>query len=175
MSLDPRFPIGKLSFKDEVTDADRVAWIDSIEAAPAALRAAVRDLSDEQLDTPYRERGWTVRQVVHHLFDSHCNAFIRFRLAITEDNPPVTAYNEALWAELPDTFEVPVDVSLDLVDGLHRRWVSMLRHGDSGTWKRTLQHPENGPMMMDMLLQMYAWHGEHHVAHITNLRARKDW
>ena len=175
MQIDPRFPVGRFSPRPELTDADRSALIDAIAEAPAALRAAVDGLSDAQLDTPYREGGWTVRQVVHHLFDSHCNAFIRIRLALTEDNPVITAYDEAAWAKLPDSFDVPASVSLDLVEGLHLRWVSMMRHMTAQEWARTLRHPENGPMTMDRMLQLYAWHGRHHVAHITSLRAQKDW
>lgn len=175
MSTDPRYPVGRFSFRPDVTGADRTAWIDAIADAPAALRAAVDGLSGAQLDTPYREGGWTVRQVVHHVFDSHCNAFIRFRLALTEDNPRITAYDEAAWAELPDSIDVPAAVSLDLVDGLHRRWVSMMRHMDTTAWARTLQHPENGPMTLDRMLQLYAWHGKHHVAHITVLRQQNGW
>lgn len=173
--MDPRFPIGPFVFKPEPSAAEREAYIASIERAPAALRAAGDGLDDTQLDTPYREGGWTSRQVVHHVFDSHANAFIRFRLALTEDHPRITAYNEALWAELPDTFDVPVGVSLDLIDGLHMRWVSFLKKLSEEQWARTLDHPENGSMSVDMMLQNYAWHGEHHTAHVTTLREQKGW
>ncbi len=176
---DPRYPIGPFTYASEFGPGDREACISAIAALPAALRASCDDLNEEQLDTPYREGGWTVRQLVHHVFDSHANAFIRFRLALTEDHPRITAYNEADWAKLPDTFDVPIGVSLDLLDGLHRRWVSMLNAmlnqlGDS-VWSRTLDHPENGTMSLDMLLQMYAWHGAHHTAHVTRLREAKGW
>lgn len=175
MSDDLRFPTGRFSFRSDVTAADRSAFIEAIASTPANLRKAVEGLTPEQLDTPYRDGGWTLQQVVHHLFDSHANAFIRFRLALTEDNPPVSAYNEAAWAELPDATEVPASVSLDLVDGLHQRWVAMMKHLRDEDWERTLQHPENGPMTIEGLLQLYAWHGAHHVAHITSLRSRKGW
>lgn len=175
MSTDPRYPIGRFSFRPDASEADRTAWVDAIADAPAALRAAVDGLGEAQFDTPYRAGGWSVQQVVHHLFDSHCNAFIRFRLALTEDNPRVTAYDEAAWAALPDSREVPAAVSLELVDGLHRRWVSMMRHMDTADWAKTLQHPENGPMSLDRMLQLYAWHGKHHVAHITVLRQQQGW
>lgn len=172
---DLRFPIGPFSYRPDPTVEDRRAYIEAISDAPAALREACDGLSPTQLDTPYREEGWTVRQVVHHLFDSHANAWIRFRLALTEDHPRITAYHEALWAELPDTFEVPVGVSVDLLDGLHQRWVAMLRNLKDTDWSRTLDHPENGSMTVDMLLQNYAWHGAHHIAHITRLRERSGW
>ena len=172
---DPRYPIGRFSYRPETTAEDRSAYIEAIADAPGALRVACQDLSPSQLDTPYRNGGWTPRQVVHHVFDSHCNAWIRFRLALTEDHPRVTAYQESMWAELPDTFEVPINVSLNLLDGLHERLVVMLRHLDTADWKRTLDHPENGSMTVDMLLQMYAWHGAHHIAHITRLRERNGW
>ena len=175
MSDDLRFPTGRFAFRSDISAADRAAFIEAIAATPARLRTAVEGLTPEQLDTPYRDGGWTVQQVVHHLFDSHANAFIRFRLALTEDNPSVTAYNEAAWAELPDAAAVPASVSLDLVDGLHQRWVAMMNHLEEADWARTLQHPENGPMTIDGLLQLYAWHGPHHVAHITGLRSRKGW
>ena len=173
--MDPRYPNGPFVFKPNPSASDREAYIASIERAPAALRAAVKGLDDAQLDTPYRDGGWSSRQVVHHVFDSHANAFIRFRLALTEDHPRITAYNEALWAEMPDTFDVPVEVSLDLLDGLHVRWVAFLKKLTEEQWVRTLDHPENGSMSVDMLLQNYAWHGEHHTAHVMSLRNAKGW
>jgi len=172
---DPRFPIGKPEFRTDLTAADRKALVDRIEATPAALNAAIEGLDQSQLDTPYRDGGWTVQQLVHHVFDSHCNAFIRFRLALTEDHPRITAYDQAAWAELADATAVPVSVSAQLIEGLHQRWVAMLHAFDESDWSRTLDHPENGDMSLDDMLQMYAWHGDHHVRHITALREAKGW
>ena len=172
---DPQYPIGPFGFRPDITQEDREAYIEAIAAAPAALREACKGLTQDQLDTPYREGGWTVRQVIHHLFDSHANAWIRFRLALTEDHPRVTAYNEADWAELADTFVTPVEISIDLLEGLHRRWVDLLGSLQESQWQRTLDHPEHGSMTLDMLLQNYAWHGAHHIGHITHLRQERGW
>jgi uncharacterized damage-inducible protein DinB len=172
---DLRYPTGKLSFDPEVTEDKRRAWIRQIADAPSALRASVQDLTDTQLDTPYRPEGWTVRQVIHHVPDSHMNAYLRFKLALTEDNPTIKTYKEAAWAEIADTARTPVEVSLALLDALHRRWVVLLESMRGSDFERPLQHPENGPMTLDRLLQMYAWHGRHHVAHITELRKREGW
>lgn len=146
----------------------------TIAELPAKLRAAVAGLNEKQIDTPYREGGWTVRQTVHHVADSHMNSFIRFRLALTEDNPTICAYNEALWAEIPDATE-PIEISLTLLDSLHRRMYVMLRAFKQEDWKRTLVHPENGVMTLDQMLGLYAWHSKHHVAHVTELRKRMGW
>jgi uncharacterized damage-inducible protein DinB len=170
-----KYPVGRFQRDAEVAHSERARLIDNIAAAPHHLRAAVTGLSDEQLDTPYRDGGWTVRQVVHHVPDSHLNAFIRFKWALTENNPTIKAYNEADWARLPDVDSTPVEVSLSLLDSLHERWVGLLRALSETDYARTLQHPENGPMTLGMLLRMYEWHGRHHVAHITNLRARMGW
>lgn len=175
MTPDPRYPIGRFSFRPDPTPDERKTHIDRIANAPSKLRAAVLGMDDVQLDTPYREGGWTVRQVVHHVFDSHANAYIRFRLALTEDHPRVTAYDEAAWARLSDTFTVPVGTSLDLMDGLHARLVATLEAMQESDFGRTIDHPENGSMSVDSLLQMYAWHGDHHTAHITSLKASKGW
>ena len=172
---DLRYPVGKLSYDTEVTAGKRTAWIRQIAETPAALRAALRGLTDAQLDTPYRPDGWTVRQVVHHVPDSHMNAFVRFKLALTEDNPTIKPYNEAAWAKLADVKLTPVETSLDILDALHRRWVLLLESMKPEDFSRPLLHPENGPMTVDRLLQMYAWHGRHHVAHITSLRQRENW
>jgi len=172
---DPRFPTGTFTFKPDVTPEMRIASIAAIRETPAALRAAVRGLTDAQLNTPYRDGGWTVRQVVHHVPESHMNAFIRFKLGLTEDNPTIKPYKEAAWANLADVQRVPVDTSLALLDALHERWVTLLELLTAEDFARSVQHPENGPMTLDRLLQMYAWHGRHHVAHVTTLRDREGW
>ncbi len=172
---DLRYPIGKLARKSLLSAAERRAAIHAIAAAPAALRSAISGLSDSQLDTPYRPGGWTVRQVAHHVPDSHLNAYTRFRLALTEDNPTITPYDEAAWAELADVRLVPVTVSLQLLDALHERLVALLRATPDEAFARTLNHPENGPMTLDALLSVYAWHGRHHAAHVTALRERMRW
>ena len=172
---DPRYPVGRYKAPPEVSSEQRDAWIGEIAAAPAALRAAVSGLGEAQLDTPYREGGWTVRQVVHHVPDSHMNAFVRFKLALTEDNPTIKPYDEAAWARVADTARTPVDVSLTLLDALHTRWVVLLESLADTDFARRLVHPDRGPITLDWLLQLYAWHGRHHTAHITELRKRQDW
>ncbi len=170
---DPRFPIGKFQFPETVSEADIAAYIDDIAAAPAQLRAAVEGLNDEQLDTPYRDGGWTVRQVVHHVPDSHMNSYVRFKLAATEENPRITTYEEQLWAELPDGKSLPVEVSLRLLELLHERWVVFLRALTPEQLERTFVHPSLGQVTLKRNLALYAWHGRHHVAHVTSLRAAK--
>jgi len=170
-----RYPIGKFRADSEVTDAKRRQWIEEIAATPAALRAAVAGLSDTRLDTPYRPGGWTVRQVAHHLPDSHLNAYVRFKLALTEAEPTVKTYDEAAWAELADGRTAPVELSLALLDSLHRRWVLVLRSLSPGDFARTFRHPEWGTVTLDWYLQQYAWHGRHHVAHVASLRERMGW
>jgi hypothetical protein len=173
---DLRYPIGKFSYSGTLTAAGRDACITRIAAAPAKLRAAVTGLSDTQLDTPYRPGGWTVRQVAHHLPDSHLNSYTRFHLALTETIPTIRPYEEALWAELPDGRSAPVEISLNLLDALHVRWGFLLRRLKTEDWSRAFIHPAHGrEMSLDETLAMYAWHGEHHVAHITALRARMGW
>ena len=173
---DPRFPIGPFVYEGAQTATQRQDAIARIAAAPAALRAAVSGLRDDQLDTPYRDGGWTVRQVVHHLPDSHLNAYTRFRLALTEPTPTIRPYLEHLWAELPDARDAPLGVSLTLLEALHRRWVLLLRSLDVEQWERRYMHPEHGrEWPLDEALAMYAWHGEHHTAHVTHLRARMGW
>ncbi len=174
-SNDPRYPTGTFHFNPDVTPEIRRQSIAAIREAPSALRAAVRGLTDAQLNTPYREGGWTVRQVIHHVPESHMNAFTRFKLALTEDNPTIKAYNEDAWARLGDIERTPVDTSLALLDALHQRWVTLLEAMTPGDFARPLTHPVNGPTTLDRMLQMYAWHGHHHVAHVTALRARKGW
>ena len=172
---DLRYPIGKFREDPEVTDAKRRQWIEEIAATPAALRAAVAGLPDARLDTPYRPGGWTVRQVAHHLPDSHLNAYVRFKLALTEKEPTVKTYEEAAWAELSDGRSGPVELSLGLLETLHGRWVLLLRAMSPTDFGRTFRHPELGRVNLDTYLQMYAWHGRHHVAHITSLRERMGW
>jgi uncharacterized damage-inducible protein DinB len=175
MSGDPRYPIGKFNSPSTVTESDRKLYIDEIESAPAHLRAAIAGLTAAQLSTPYREGGWTVRQLVHHVPDSHMNAYVRFKLALTEDEPTIKPYEEARWAELPDSENVPVETSLVLLDSLHQRWVPLLRSIPAADWSRKFRHPERGTMTLDQNLALYAWHGKHHVAHITSLRERNNW
>ncbi len=175
MTSDLRYPIGPYQRPSSSTPAERVARIDAIEAAPAAYRAAVAGLSDAQLDTPYRPGGWTVRQVVHHVADSHVNAYTRVRLGLTEENPTIKPYDEERWAELPDARTLPVAVSLGIIDGLHHRWTVLARSITAEQYARTVFHPANGEMSLDALMEMYAWHSKHHAAHITGLRTRNGW
>jgi len=172
---DPRYPIGPFSFSGSVDETQRNKFIADIEQAPAALRAAVKGLSPQQFETPYRDGGWTVRQVVHHVPESHMNAYIRFKLALTEDEPTIKPYAEDRWATLADTQATPVEVSLALLDNLHDRWVRLLRSLQPEDWKRTFRHPELGVVSLEKNLALYAWHGRHHVAHITALRERNGW
>jgi len=172
---DPRFPIGKVSFRKSLTAGERSELIQQIADAPALVRKAVSGLSDEQLDTPYREGGWSVRQVVHHLVDSHTNAYIRYRLALTEENPTIKPYDQAVWAELFDAKTAPIGPSLSILDGLHERWTMLLESLGEKDFSRKLMHPENGPIDIEWMLQMYSWHGRHHTAHITELRKAKGW
>jgi hypothetical protein len=146
-----------------------------IAQAPVTLRTAVEGLSQQQLDTPYRDGGWTVRQVVHHVPDSHMNAYIRFKLALTEEEPTIKPYAEDRWAGLADTKSTPVEVSLVMLDALHQRWVELLKSLTPSDWKRQFRHPERGVVSLEMNLAMYAWHGKHHVAHVTELRHRMGW
>ncbi len=173
MSDDLRYPVGKWIRQPSV-DADACAvLIQQVASAPAALTAAVKGLDDKQLDTPYREGGWTPRQIVHHIADSHMNAYVRFKLGVTEDNPTIKPYDEKSWAETVDGKTAPVEVSLPVIEGLHKRWVQFLRSLDGRAFARTVIHPERGPMTLTDLLQLYAWHGRHHTAHITGLRQRQ--
>jgi len=173
---DPRYPVGDFqSVGRPLTGGERTELVDRIEAHPANMRAAVAGLSDEQLDTPYREGGWTARQVVHHVADSHMNSYVRFKLAVTEDHPRICTYEEKLWAELPDAKAAPIGGSLDLLDALHGRWVAFLRVLTPEDFARTLDHPEVGALTVDVLLEIYGWHARHHEAHITSLRERMAW
>jgi hypothetical protein len=172
---DLSYPIGKFRWEGPDTAADRAQRIDEIAAAPAALRKAVAGLDDAQLDTPYRPGGWTVRQVAHHVPDSHVNAYVRFKLAVTEDAPTIKPYDEAAWAELADVKTVPVATSLALLEALHERWAAFLRSLGEAEWARTFRHPELGVVPLGKNVALYAWHGRHHVAHVTSLRARMSW
>ena len=172
---DLRYPIGKANRKSALTADERRAAIDAIASAPAALRQAVSGLSDAQLDTPYRPGGWTVRQLVHHVADSHLHAYTRVRFALTEENPTIKKYAEAHWAELEDARTMPVDSSLTLLDALHGRLVTLLRGLPDDAFQRAVHHPENGAMTIDSLLSVYSWHGRHHAAHVTALRDRMQW
>ena len=172
---DPRFPIGKFSFNGNLTEAQKSQYLEDIEHTPVRLRAAVQGLSDQQLNTPYRDGGWTVRQVVHHVPDSHMNAYVRFKLALTEPEPTIRPYMENLWAELPEAKTAPVELSLTLLDTLHKRWAMALRGIVPSDWKRTFRHPELGIVSLEKNLALYAWHGKHHVAHITTLREKMGW
>jgi hypothetical protein len=174
-STDLRFPIGRYVRPASLSSDERAAALDAIAATPAKLRQAVAGLSDAQLDTPYRPEGWTVRQVVHHLPDSHLNAYLRTKLAITEDNPTIRPYAEARWAQLPEAKTAPVEVSLALLAALHERWLLALRGLAAEDWQRPLLHPETGAFTLEQLIGLYAWHGRHHVAHITGLRERQGW
>ncbi len=173
--MDLRYPIGKFAFPKEATAAERRQWIEEIAEAPAQLRAAIAGLNDRQLDTPYRDGGWTVRQVIHHVPDSHMNSYVRFKLALTESEPTVKPYDEAAWARLADSADTPVEVSLAMLDALHQRWVRLMSSLDEQGWKRPFRHPEIGPVTLEQNLALYAWHGKHHTAHITGLRARNGW
>lgn len=173
---DPSYPIGTFTLVGEITPARREGWIAEVADVPAQLRAAVHGLTEAQFDTPYREGGWTIRQVVHHLPDSHLNAYLRFKLALTEDNPTIKPYAEARWAELPDTAGTAVGVSLVMLESLHRRWVVLLKAMTESDWSRTYFHPDQQKSLaLGHVLAMYAWHGKHHLAHINGLRDRMGW
>ena len=171
------YPTGRFHRpKRPLETTERRQMIDAIAHTPDAIRAAVRGLSDQQLDTPYRPEGWTVRQVVHHVPDSHLNAYVRFKLALTEDVPTIKPYDEAEWAKLSDVRDTPVETSLTLLAALHERWVRLLRAMTPSDFGRQLNHPDwDAPLSLDMVLALYAWHGPHHTAHITKLRQRMGW
>ena len=168
MTEDLQYPVGKFTRSaDPLNESQRQAVIESIAAAPAHIRAAVANLSEAQLDTPYRPGGWTARQVVHHVADSHLNAYTRFRLALTEDEPTIKPYNEAAWAELSDAKTAPVEVSLVLLEKIHERWTLLMRALSPEAFARTFKHPDLGAMSLDVQIQLYDWHGRHHLAHIS--------
>lgn len=174
-AVDLSYPIGKFDLKQNIPPEERAGLIAIVEGAPARFREAVKGLDDAQLDTPYRPGGWTVRQTVHHVAESHMQAFARFRWALTEDNPAVKAYDEAKWAELHDSKALPVEISLTLLDPLHVRWVDLLRSMTDAEYGRTMEHSQLGPLRLDRVLGLYAWHTRHHAAHITGLRERMGW
>jgi len=173
--MDLSYPIGKFDWQAPVTAEMRPGLIAELAAAPGVFREAVAGLNDSQLDTTYRPEGWTVRQVIHHMADSHMNNYIRYRLALTEDEPTIKPYAEAKWAELHDARTAPVEVSLRLIETLHERWVDLLASLADSDYARVFHHPERGVMRLDTNLALYAWHSRHHAAHITNLRARMGW
>ena len=172
---DLQYPIGRFKLDSAPTDEDIRRAIDEVAEAPARLRAAVEGLSPEQLDTPYRPGGWTVRQVVHHIPDSHLNSYCRFKLALTEDEPTIKAYHEDRWAELEDSRTTPIEVSLAMLESLHKRWVLLMKSLSPADFARTFRHPEIGLVSLAKNVCLYGWHGRHHVAHITSLRERMGW
>ena len=175
-SVDPRYPIGKFQWTGgEATAQERAERIAQIAACPVGLRAAVQDLDEAQIDTPYRDGGWTVRQVVHHVPDSHMNAYIRFKLGLTEDTPTIKPYEENSWAQLADSRTAPIGLSLDLLDNVHARWLLVLRAMRPADFARKINHPESGVQTLDRVLALYVWHGRHHIAHVTSLREKSGW
>ena len=173
--MDAKYPIGDFAMPAQVTPTRRQQAIEEIASTPAKLRAAVKGLNDAQLDTPYRDGGWTVRQVVHHVPDSHMNAYVRLKLTLTEDKPTIKPYDEAKWAELADSKTTPIEVSQALLDGVHTRFVNLWRSLKTEDFAKILIHPDHGERALDWLLFVYEWHGKHHTAHITELRKKKGW
>jgi uncharacterized damage-inducible protein DinB len=172
---DPRYPIGDFVRPETITRDERTGAIATLAELPEQLRNAVDGLDFAQLSTPYREGGWTLRQVVHHMADSHMNAYIRVRFALTEDWPTIKPYWEAEWAKLHDAATAPVEWSLEMIESLHARWVMLLQSLDDSQWQRGYRHPEDGPVTVELAALIYAWHSRHHVAHITHLRAKENW
>lgn len=175
MAENLQYPAGPFQWQGSASPADRERWIREIAAAPAQLRAAVHGLSEDQLDTPYRPGGWTVRQVAHHLPDSHLNSYVRCRLALTEAEPAIKPYDQELWAELGDAKTAPVEISFVLLEALHGRWTALLRSLAAADWKRAFRHPEIGLVTLEHNAALYAWHGRNHIAQITSLRRRMGW
>jgi hypothetical protein len=173
--MDLRYPIGKFEWAGSSNDEQRQHWIEEIANLPAGLLMAVGGLTQQQLGAPYRDGGWTVRQLVHHVADSHMNSYVRCKLALTEDEPTIKPYDEKLWAETPDSLAAPCEVSLSLIDSLHRRWVVLWKNITSEQWSRKYMHPERGATSLEWTLALYAWHGRHHTAHVTELRKRMNW
>ncbi len=174
-TTDLRYPIGKFHREENLSESRRREMIAFIAETPQKLREAVQNLTNEQLNTPYRPGGWTVKQLVHHVADSHMNAYCRFKLTLTEEKPTIKPYEEGLWAELNDTRETAIEVSLTLLEALHIRWVSLLQSMSDADFKRLLVHPQSGEQPLERMLGLYAWHGPHHVAHVTALRERMGW
>lgn len=175
MNEDLRYPIGKFQFPDSVSDADLKRMIGEIADAPSQLYEVASILDHERLQTPYRPGGWTLEQVIHHLPDSHLNSYIRFKLAVTEDEPTIRTYDEGAWADLPDSRDGLLLSSLELLDALHARWVFFIRRLHPAELERTFNHPEMGSVSLAQNIALYAWHGRHHVAHITSLCKRMGW
>jgi hypothetical protein len=174
MTVDLSYPVGRFDFQAVRTADTRRAAIDDIASLPAKMRQAVSGLTDARLDTPYRPGGWTVRQLVHHVADSHMNGFIRTKLALTEDNPTIKPYAQDAWAALPDT-RLPIELSLSILDAVHQRWATVIRSLNDSHFARTFVHPENGLMTIDTQIHQYGWHSRHHVAHVTGVRQREGW
>ena len=175
MSEDLRFPVGNFDPPSTITPEMRAQFIQTIERLPPNLKDAVEGLRDAQLDTPYRPAGWTARQVVHHIADSHLNSFCRFKLGLSEDVPTIKPYDEAVWAEMADSKNAPIELSLSIIDGLHARWTRLLKSMSDADFAKKVNHPERGAMTLDALLALYDWHSRHHTAHITKLRERNRW
>lgn len=175
MNAELRYPIGKFSRPATLSTNERASAIEAIAGLPAAMRASISGMSEQQIDTPYRPEGWTVRQTVHHVADSHTQAVARIRMALTEDWPAICPYDETAWAELADARTLPVEISLQILDGVHARWTKLLRSLDDSQWSRGYQHPQSGRQTLEQVAALYAWHGRHHTAHITGLRQRKGW
>lgn len=175
MNTDLRYPLGRFDKKIVVTDFMIEEFISDIEKLPSQLRSETENLNPEQLNIPYRDGGWTVRQVIHHLPDSHLQAYVRFKLALTEENPAIKTYKENLWAELNDTFETPIEVSINLLDFLHKRWTVLLKSLSPEQFDKTFYHPEWETISLRTTLALYSWHGKHHLAHITSLKERMGW
>lgn len=174
MTMDPRYPIGKYE-PQPFSEAQKEKWLLDIKFLPEELERSLLNLDTVQLETPYRDGGWTVQQLVHHVADSHMNAYMRFKLGVTEENPTIKPYEEKLWAEQPDN-QLPVNISITLLHALHQRWYTAIKHLKEADWNRTVVHPEHGRQMsLWFLLGLYAWHGKHHTAHITSLRERNNW
>jgi hypothetical protein len=171
-----RYPIGKFKSPVSISNDDIKRWIDYLKIFPQKMRDAVTDLNDAQLDTPYRDGGWTIRQVVHHVPDSHMNAYIRFKLALTEDNPVIKPYMEDRWAELPDSKSAPIAASLNMLESIHVRWMYVVEHMSSADFKRTFHNPESKvTRTLEVVLSLYDWHAKHHLSHVTELRKRMNW
>lgn len=173
--MDQQYPIGRFSWPASLTTEQRQEVLQHIEMLPLAMREAVAGLNEDQLDTPYREGGWTVRQVVHHVADSHMHSYIRCKFAVNEDKPLIKPYDEGFWADYEDGAHAPINVSLAILDGLHARWANWFRSLNDTQWERAFVHPENGPMRLDITAGLYAWHGRHHTAHIIHLREHQGW
>ncbi|MFS0673515.1 YfiT family bacillithiol transferase [Ornithinibacillus sp. 179-J 7C1 HS] len=172
--MNEKYPIGKFQFNGEITSSIIKGWINEIEDLPRLLRDTVEYLDNEQFDTPYRVGGWTVRQVIHHLADSHLNAYIRFKLALTEEKPVIKPYDEAKWAELSD-YRLPIDISLSLLEALHTRWANLLQSLSPTDLEKSFVHPDSGEVSLGENIGIYAWHGRHHLAHITSLCNQEGW